>query len=71
MNSTRKWLKGDSESPEASETKSIDARPTRVVQRMGMGCSIFVPEFRVGGRHETSPPGPPGDRFDQPPSELS
>ena len=57
--------------PRLARPKSIDAQPTRVVQRMGVGCSTFIPEFRVGGRHKQSPPGPPGDRFDQPPSELS
>ena len=66
MNSTRKWLKGDSESPEASETKSIDARPTRVVQRMGMGCSIFVPEFRVGDGTKHPLPGLPGTDLTNP-----
>ena len=57
--------------PRLARRKSLDSRPTRVVQRMGVGFSKFVPEFRVGGRHEIFPPGPPGDRFDQPPSELS
>ena len=71
MYSTCKWLKGASESPRLARRKSIDGRPTRVVQRMGVGCSTFVPEFRVGGRHEKSPHGPPGDRFDQPLSKLS
>ena len=56
--------------PRLAWRKRSDGRPTRVVQRMGVGCSKFVPEFRVGGRHEKSPPGPPG-RLDQPPSELS